>query len=175
MATGKIVIGSLSIPSIRRRSIALATRCLSVCLKVANGWSMQILSVKRHESTCFRQTVPFYICALDSKATVSVDLECLRFSFFLFLELAPVSYIGHSNQISLNIPLRVLIIFHLHFSYFSVKAYIFSNYRSSETGLKQLISPTSNAQTSIMALMPKKPEPSMLFGWRSSLASLLFK
>ncbi|XP_030475747.2 uncharacterized protein LOC115692909 [Syzygium oleosum] len=46
---------------------------------------------------------------------------------------------------------------------------------SSETGLKRLISPTSNAQTSIMALMPKKPEPSMLFGWRSSLASLLFK
>ncbi|KAI3424553.1 Ribosomal protein [Psidium guajava] len=48
-------------------------------------------------------------------------------------------------------------------------------YGSSETGLKQLILPTSNAQTSIMALMPKKPEPSMLFGWRSSLASLLFK
>ncbi|KAF7848412.1 hypothetical protein BT93_L1973 [Corymbia citriodora subsp. variegata] len=46
---------------------------------------------------------------------------------------------------------------------------------ASETGLKQLISPTSNAQTSIMAYMPKKPEPSMLFGWRSSLASLLFK
>ena len=40
---------------------------------------------------------------------------------------------------------------------------------------KQEISRNHRLQGGLASIIPKKPEPSMMYGWRASLASLLFK
>ncbi|KAH7572410.1 hypothetical protein ACOSP7_015562 [Xanthoceras sorbifolium] len=46
---------------------------------------------------------------------------------------------------------------------------------SMETSAKLEIVPNHSLRTGLAALIPKKHEPTMMFGWRASLASLLFK
>ncbi|KAJ0031678.1 hypothetical protein Pint_13011 [Pistacia integerrima] len=44
-----------------------------------------------------------------------------------------------------------------------------------ETNAKQEIAPSHSFQTGLAALIPKRHEPSLIYGWRANLASLLFK
>ncbi|XP_015578028.1 uncharacterized protein LOC8275896 [Ricinus communis] len=46
---------------------------------------------------------------------------------------------------------------------------------SAEASAKQEIAPSPSMRIGLPSIIPKKHEPSMIFGWSSSLSSLLFK
>uniref|UniRef100_A0A2N9GH06 Ribosomal protein n=1 Tax=Fagus sylvatica TaxID=28930 RepID=A0A2N9GH06_FAGSY len=46
---------------------------------------------------------------------------------------------------------------------------------SSDMSTKQEIMPSHHLQAGLASLIPKKPEPSIMYGWRAGLASILFK
>ncbi|OAY31696.1 uncharacterized protein LOC110630750 [Manihot esculenta] len=46
---------------------------------------------------------------------------------------------------------------------------------AAETNAKQEITPSHNVGLGLASIIPKKHEPSMIYGWSANLASLLFK